>query len=96
MLPPGPISAVVNSGSSELIKLKGIVAEGSVTFDLRTDTRSNQAKRMREAISGESTLKITLNRQGTLSDTITVSMAGASDALVSLTTCVSRLSGLDE
>ena len=94
MLAPGPIDAVVNAGSSESIKLKGVVAEGSVTFNLKTDTREGQ--RVRDSISGETTLKITLNRQGTPVDTITVSMAGASDALVSLTTCVSRLSGLGD
>lgn len=94
MLAPGPIDAVVNAGPSEPIKLKGVVAEGSITFNLKTDTREGQ--RVRDAISGESTLKITLNRQGAPSETITVTLAGASDALVSFGACVRRLGGLDD
>ena len=94
MVAPGPIDAVVNAGSSESIKLKGVVAEGSITFNLKTDTREGQ--RVRDAISGETTLKITLNRQGTPVDTITVNLAGASDALVSFATCVRRLGGLGD
>ena len=95
-LPPGTIDAVIKAGSSEPIILKGVVSKNAVTFDLRTDTRSNQTQRVRDAILEESTLKITLNRQGTPPDTITVSLDGASDALVSMTKCARSLVGLDE
>ena len=94
MLAPGPIDAVVNAGLSEPIKLKGVVAEGSITFNLKTDTREDQ--RVQDAISGESALKITLNRQGTPVDTITASLDGASNALVSFAACVRRLGHLGD
>lgn len=93
---PGPIDAVITAGSSEPMKLKGIVAKDSITFKLKGDIRSNQTQRVRDAISEESTLKITLNRKGIPSDTLTVSLAGASDALLSMTKCVRRLGGLDD
>ena len=95
-LVPGPIDAVIESGSSELMKLKGVVSKDAITFKLKGDTRSNQTQRMKKAILEESKLKITLNRQGTPPDTITVSLDGASDALVSMSKCVGRLLHLDD
>ena len=95
-LAPGTIDAVIKAGSSEPMKLKGVVAKNTITFKLKVDTRSNQTQRVRDAISEESTLKITLNRTETPPDTLTVSLAGASNALVSMTKCVRRLGGLDD
>lgn len=69
---------------------------GNISFNLKAGIRNIRTQHVRDAISEESTLKIALNRKGIPPEVAAVSLAGASNALVSLTKCVRRLGGPDD
>lgn len=95
-LPAGPVDGVINVDSGEPIKVKGLISKGTVVLKLKTDMRDSQTTRIRDALSDETAIKITLNRAGTPPEVMTPSLSGASDALLNLTACVRQLGGLDD